>query len=104
MSEIETAASASTANRQIARAAGTVMLAFALSNVIGLVRQILVSRAFGTRPELDAYNAAATIPTLIFSLVAGGALSSAFIPTFTGFLVKDDRSGAWKLASSIINL
>ena len=104
MSEIETAATASTANRQIARAAGTVMLAFALSNVIGLARQILVSRAFGTRPELDAYNAAATIPTLIFSLVAGGALSSAFIPSFTGFLVKDDRSGAWKLASSIINL
>lgn len=104
MSEIETAATASTANRQIARAAGTVMLAFALSNLIGLVRQILVSRAFGTGPELDAYNAASTFPDLIFSLVAGGALSSAFIPTFTGFLVKDDRSGAWRLASSVINL
>lgn len=110
MEEIETAGTTSTpgeagsANRQIARAAGTVMVAFALSNLIGLVRQILVSRAFGTGTAIDSFYAASTYPDLIFSLVAGGALSSAFIPTFTGILVKDDRDGAWKLASSVINL
>jgi putative peptidoglycan lipid II flippase len=93
-----------TANRQIARAAGTVMIAFALSNLIGLVRQVLITRAFGTGSSIDAFYAASTYPDLVFSLVAGGALSSAFIPTFTGFLVKEDRAGAWKLASSIINL
>jgi putative peptidoglycan lipid II flippase len=92
------------ANRQIARAAGTIMVAFALSNVVGLVRQILILRAFGTDRALDAFYAASTYPDLIFSLVAGGALSSAFIPTFTGFLAKDDRASAWKLASSITNL
>ncbi|HVN16787.1 MAG TPA: murein biosynthesis integral membrane protein MurJ [Anaerolineales bacterium] len=92
------------ANRQIARAAGTIMAAFALSNLIGLVRQILISRAFGTDQAIDAFYAASTYPDLIFSLVAGGALSSAFIPTFTGFLAKEDRTSAWKLASSIINL
>ena len=91
-------------NRQIARAAGTIMVAFALSNLIGLVRQILINRAFGTESSIDAFYAASTYPTLIFNLVAGGALSSAFIPTFTGFLAKEDRSGAWKLASSIINI
>ncbi len=95
---------ASTANRQIARAAGTIMAAFALSNLIGLVRQILITRAFGTGSSIDSFYAASTYPDLIFSLVAGGALSSAFIPTFTGFLVKDNRPGAWKLASSITNL
>ena len=92
------------ANRQIARAAGTVMLAFALSNLVGLARQILISRAFGTDRTIDAFYAASTYPDLIFSLVAGGALSSAFIPTFTGFLTKDNRASAWKLASSITNL
>jgi putative peptidoglycan lipid II flippase len=95
---------ASLANRQIARAAGTVMAAFALSNLVGLARQILISRAFGTGSAIDAFYAASTYPDLIFSLVAGGALSSAFIPTFTGFLVKDNRAAAWKLASSITNL
>src|SRR5581483_5138870 len=101
MSEIETTSSA---NRQIARAAGTVMVAFVLSNVVGLVRQILILRVFGTSPEMDAYNAASTIPDLLFYLVAGGALASAFIPTFTDFLTKADHHGAWKLASSIANL
>jgi putative peptidoglycan lipid II flippase len=93
-----------TANRQIARAAGTVMIAFVLSNLTGLVRQILVSRAFGTHIEMDAFNAASNIPDLLFNLVAGGALASAFIPTFTGLLTKNDRDGAWKLASAIINI
>jgi putative peptidoglycan lipid II flippase len=97
-------ANSSTANRQIARAAGTVMLAFVLSNLVGLVRQVLVSRAFGTGNEMDAFNAAILIPDVIFNLLAAGALSSAFIPTFAGFLAKDEREPAWRLASSVINL
>jgi putative peptidoglycan lipid II flippase len=92
------------ANKQIARAAGTVMLAFVLSNVVGLVRSILISRAFGTGYEYDAFVVASRYPDLIFNLIAGGALASAFIPTFTGFLERDDRASAWKLTSSIINL
>src|SRR6266498_3364300 len=92
------------ANRQIARAAGTVMFAFILSNLIGLVRQILISRAFGTDKSIDAFYAASTYPDLIFSLVAGGALSSAFLPTFTGLLSRDERANAWKLAAAVTNL
>jgi len=92
------------ANRQIARAAGTVMLAFALSQVAGLTRQILVTNAFGTNPAMDAYNAANSFPTLIFTLVAGGALASAFVPTFTALLTRSEGLSAWRLASSITNL
>ena len=92
------------ANRQIARAAGTVMFAFVLSNVVGLVRQILISRAFGTGDAYDAFVAASRYPDLIFNLIAGGALASSFIPVFTGFLEKEDRASAWKLASAVINL
>ena len=94
----------SSANRQIARAAGTVMLAFVLSNLVGLVRQVLVARAFGTGTEMDAFNAAITIPDVLFNLMAGGALASAFIPTFTGFLAKNEQAEAWKLASAVTNL
>ncbi len=93
-----------TANRQIARAAGVVMAGFVLSNLTGLVRQILVSQAFGTGEMIDAFNAAARLPELLFSLVAGGALASAFVPTFTGFLTREDRQGAWDLAAAILNL
>lgn len=92
------------ANRQIARAAGTVMVAFVLSNLVGLARNMIVVRVFGTSQSLDSFYAANRITETLFNLVAGGALGSAFIPTFTGFLTRDDRPGAWKLASSIANL
>jgi putative peptidoglycan lipid II flippase len=92
------------ANQQIARAAGVVMVGFVLSNVVGLVRQMLISDAFGTEASIDAFYAASKLPDILFSLVAGGALASAFIPKFTDFLEKKDRSGAWFLASAILNL
>ncbi|MFQ5615464.1 MAG: murein biosynthesis integral membrane protein MurJ [Anaerolineales bacterium] len=93
-----------TANRQIARAAGVVMAGFVLSNLTGLLRKVLVSNAFGTSGPLDAFIAASRVPDTLFMLVAGGALASAFIPTFTGFLEKDDQEGAWELASAVMNL
>lgn len=92
------------ANRQIARAAGTVMAAFVLSNLVGLLRGILIYRAFGTSAELDSFNAANRVTEVLFNLIAGGALGSAFIPTFTGFLTRGDKPGAWKLAASIANI
>ncbi len=93
----------SNANRRIARAAGTVMLAFAFGQIVGLLRRILVAQAFGAGAELDAFIAANRVSETLFNLVAGGALGSAFIPTFTGLLAKDENESAWKLASAIAN-
>jgi putative peptidoglycan lipid II flippase len=90
-------------NRQIARAAGTVMFAIVFGQVMSLIRSILVVRAFPT-DVLDAFIAANRVSETLFTLIAAGALGSAFIPTFTGFLVHDDRVSGWKLASSIANL
>lgn len=95
---------ASLEDRTIARAAGVVMAGFILSNLTGLVKWVMVSQAFGTSAELDAFNAANRLPEILFNLMAGGALASAFVPTFTEFLTRDDRPGAWRLASSIANL
>ncbi|HLO32325.1 MAG TPA: murein biosynthesis integral membrane protein MurJ [Anaerolineales bacterium] len=91
------------ANRQIARAAGTVMFAILFSQLAGLVRGILVASAFPAA-ELDAFSAANRVSETLFTLIAAGALGSAFLPTFTSLLVKNDSSSAWKLASSLINL
>jgi putative peptidoglycan lipid II flippase len=93
-----------TSNKQIARAAGTVMVAFTISQLIGLVRGILVAKTFGLGPEMDAFGAANVVSNLLFSLVAGGALASAFVPMFTTKLANNDRPGAWRLVSSLINL
>lgn len=92
------------ANRQIARAAGIVMVAFVISNLAGLARQILVTDAFGTKASFDSFSAANRVSETLFYLVAGGALSSAFIPTFTSLLARGERKAAWKLTSAIFNL
>ncbi|MFH1635507.1 MAG: murein biosynthesis integral membrane protein MurJ [Chloroflexota bacterium] len=94
----------SSATRQIARAAGLVMSAFVLGQAIGLVRQVLVTNAFGTGSAMEAFNAANRVSETLFILIAGGALGSAFIPTFTGLLTNDRAREAWKLASAIANL
>ncbi len=87
----------------IARAAGTVMAAFVVSRALGLAREIVISNRFGTSGELDAYLAAFRIPDLLFQLMAGGALASAFIPTFAGLLAADDEQAAWRLGNSVMN-
>jgi putative peptidoglycan lipid II flippase len=91
-------------NRQIAHAAGTIMMAMILGQAFSLVSSMLIAHAFGTSMQNDAYLAANRLPDILYSLVAGGALASAFIPTFTALLTHSKRSTAWKLASAVANL
>ncbi len=90
--------------RQIARAATQVVALFVLSKALGLAREMVIGASFGTQAAYDAYLAAATIPDILFTLIAGGALGSAFIPTFAGYFARDDSQGGWRLASGVINL
>jgi putative peptidoglycan lipid II flippase len=90
--------------RQITRAAGIVMATFLVSRLLGLARDIAIGARFGTSGEYDAYVSAFRIPDIIFTLMAGGALASAFIPIFSGYFARDDEPGAWRLASGVINL
>jgi putative peptidoglycan lipid II flippase len=90
--------------RSLARAATIVMLLFVASRVLGLVRDIVISHQFGTSRALDAYFAAFNIPDFIFNVLAGGALGSAFIPTFAAALAQNDAQRAWQLARAIITL
>ncbi|MCX7855159.1 MAG: murein biosynthesis integral membrane protein MurJ, partial [Anaerolineae bacterium] len=89
---------------RIARAATQVMALFVLSRALGLAREMAIGAIFGTSAEYDAYLAAVRIPDLIFSLMAGGALASAFIPTFAGYFARNDADGGWRLASAVVNL
>lgn len=90
--------------RQIARAATLVMVLFAASRALGLLREVVVGATFGTSTAYDAYLAAERIPRMLFTLIAGGALGSAFIPTFTSYFARSDPRGGWRLASAVVNL
>ncbi len=76
---------------------------FLVSKITGFLDDRILVQTIGRSPELDAYYAAYNLPDLLFTLIAGGALAFAFIPVFTGFLTRADRSGAWKLASAVVN-
>lgn len=88
----------------MAGAALIVMLFFVLSRVTGLAREIVIGAQFGTSAQLDAYLAAFRVPDILFQLVAGGALGSAFIPTFATYWVRGAQREAWLLFSRVLNL
>jgi putative peptidoglycan lipid II flippase len=81
-----------------------VMVAFVLSRALGLVRVALLGSIYGAGDALDAFNAASRVTETLYILIAGGALGSAFIPTFTAYLARDRHQAAWQVASAITNL
>ncbi len=60
-----------------------VMLAIGASRILGLVREVLLNTVLGAGKELDALIAAFRIPNLLRDLFAEGALSTAFVTTFS---------------------
>lgn len=87
---------------------GTMIItgSFLISRLLGLLRGSLFTGIFGLTVNVnaDAYNQAFFIPDTIFNLVAGGALSSAFIPIFTQYLVeKQDKKAAYYIANAALN-
>lgn len=97
-------AAAETRTGRVARSTLVVMAGMVGSIVIGLVRQRVIALQFGTGSELDAFTAANSIPELLYTMLAGGALAFAFIPVYTEFVSKRDVRGANRLLSQVINL
>lgn len=64
----------------VAKASAIVMASLLMSRVLGIIREMIMNWKFGQSVETDAYRLAFQIPDLLFFLIAGGALSSAFIP------------------------
>ncbi len=94
----------STRQGHLARNTLLVAASFGLAGVVSLLRNILLARRFGIGADLDAYYAAFKVPDLLFNIIAGAALATAFIPVLAGFLAGNDREGAWRLVSAITNI
>ncbi|MEI2414978.1 murein biosynthesis integral membrane protein MurJ [Orrella sp. JC864] len=62
------------------RSAGLVSSFTLLSRITGLVRDVLIARAFGAGPLTDAFWVAFRIPNLLRRLFAEGAFAQAFVP------------------------
>ena len=90
--------------RRLAKAALVVLTGFLLSRLLGLVRNIVIAAHFGTGTDYAAYVSAIALPDLVFQVLVGGAVGSAFIPVFKRYLTHDQDAEAWHLTSSVINL
>jgi putative peptidoglycan lipid II flippase len=86
------------------RSALPISIAVLASRVLGLVRETVFAALFGAGAIADAYQVAFRVPNLLRDLFAEGALSNAFVPTFTAALQQDGRARAEALADLVMSL
>ena len=101
---IDTATAATSKDQQrVTRSAGIVSIAVMASRLLGLVREKVIAYYFAAGVGGDAFYAAFRIPNLMRDLFGEGALSKAFVTTFTATELEDGEEAAWRLASRIFN-
>src|SRR5476651_1699008 len=90
--------------RNIARAAGILGSATMLSRIMGMLRDMVVSRLFGAGLATDAFFAAFQIPNMLRRFFAEGALTSAFVPIFSEVHAREGEQEARALANTCFTL
>lgn len=92
------------AGRNVTRNAALVGALTGVSRVLGLVREMLTARLFGTSPAQSAFVVAFTIPNLFRRLFGEGALSAAFVPAFSKSLTQESKTEALVLSRRVVTL
>ena len=90
---------------RLAKSAGLIGLATMTSRVLGLARETVLAAVFGASAsmQMDAFNVAFRIPNLLRDLFAEGAMTAAFVPTFTRTLETQGREAAWRVGNLVMN-
>src|SRR6202044_1460869 len=86
------------------KAAGIIGLAVMCSRFLGLAREQICAALFGGGSAMDAFTAAFRIPNLLRDLFAEGALSTAFVTTFSKTIAREGDAAAWRLANKVATL
>lgn len=99
-------ASAGPEGRVNTRAFGIVTIAIFSSRILGLVREMVLAALFAgdNRKWLDCFNQAFRTPNLLRDLFAEGALSTAFVTTFSKKMQTEGDESAWQLARKMLTL
>src|SRR5947209_13783684 len=86
------------------RATGIVGIAILSSRVLGLIREVVIASLFGATRNMDAFLTAFRAPNMLRDLFAEGALSTAFVTTFSRRIATEGDTSAWRLASKVATL
>ncbi|GAA2824937.1 hypothetical protein GCM10010441_56830 [Kitasatospora paracochleata] len=89
---------ASLLNSSAVMAAGTLV-----SRGTGFLRTMVIAAAIGVGTMGDSYNAANTLPTLLYILIGGGALNAVFVPQLVRSM-KNDEDGGTAYANRLLTL
>src|SRR5438445_2609874 len=92
------------AQRVSTRATGVVGVAVMCSRLLGLIREQVFAGLFGAGKNLDAFLMAFRVPNLLRDLFAEGALSTAFITTFSRKIATEGDESAWRLGNKVATL
>ena len=89
--------------KSISSASLILATSYLVSAFLGLIRDRLLAGTFGAGKELDVYYAAFIVPDFIALILIFGAISSAVIPIFSGYLIKS-KDEAWRYVSLLFNV
>ena len=91
-------------DNSILKSTGIMTMATLLSRVSGLVRAWSMAFALGTTLIASAYQVANSMPNVLYDLVAGGILGTAFLPVYLLQRERLGRGGSDAFASNILNI
>lgn len=86
------------------KAAGIIGVAVMCSRLLGVLRELIFAALFGGGAAMDAFTAAFRIPNILRDLFAEGALSTAFVTTFSKTIVRGGDAAAWRLANKVATM
>ncbi len=69
----------------LARAALVLLLGNVLSRILGLVREQTIAYLFGVSGDASSFVAASQVPTMVYDLLLGGAVTAALVPVFSDY-------------------
>jgi hypothetical protein len=102
--EVNMSAPSGGGGRVNTKAAGVVGLAVMCSRILGLIREQVFAALFGGGLAMDAFTVAFRTPNLLRDMFAEGALSTAFVTTFSKKISTDGDAAAWRLANKVATL
>ncbi|CAN5520762.1 murein biosynthesis integral membrane protein MurJ [soil metagenome] len=88
----------------LARSASVLSIGNLASRVLGLVREILITRYFGATGQVSAFRVASQVPSLLYDFLVGGMLSAALVPVLSEYAQVRKRHEFAQLAGVLISL
>ena len=88
----------------VASAAGLTVLLVLLSRITGVLRDSALAEQFGSGDSVTIFRAAFGVPDIIALILAGGVMSSVFVPIFTRYVSDGNEDDAWRTFGTVISV